>query len=59
MIDGRRLKVNDRVHNGSLLLLGTVDQATQHYVRVVWTGFKRSDIIARSSPLWDLLELVK
>lgn len=57
----RDLKIGDRVHNSSAHLAGVVDLTTTEgsYVRIVWTGSKRSDILARTSPLWHLLELVK
>ncbi len=59
MTDGRKIKVGDRLHNNSEHLHGCVDMVTDHYVRIVWTGAKRSDILSRTSPLWHLLELQK
>jgi hypothetical protein len=59
VIDARKLKVGDKLHNNSEFLHGHVDMVTGegNYVRVVWQGSRRADIIARTSPLWNLLEL--
>jgi hypothetical protein len=65
MIDPSDFSVGDRVRfvtaTGSQWR-ATVDRLTENYVALNW-GLKpfsaRNDIILKTSPLWQLLELVK
>lgn len=70
MIDANALKDGDRVQFSMASVRGAaatrwrarVDQVTEHYVALNW-GFRplttRCDIVLKTSPLWQLLELVE
>lgn len=64
MIDTERLQVDDRVQflsPDATLWRASVQQTTEHYVALSWTKKQtvRFDIVLKTSPLWQLLELVK
>lgn len=63
MIKAALLKTGDRVAARVTVLQanatarGVIEMANKDFVAVQWTNTKLADIIARTSPLWALLEL--
>lgn len=61
MKDGNDIKEFDRVWftdaplGGKASARGIVEMVTERYVRIRWPG--SADVLAKSSPLWHVLEL--
>jgi uncharacterized membrane protein len=56
MIEPRKLKVGDRVRNGTLLK-GTIETIAAGVAVIVWQHTSVSDPIMLSSQFWRFLEL--
>lgn len=65
MLKARLLEVGDRVAvrvtvvQAKATATGVVEMANKDFVAVQWTNSPLADIIARTSPLWAIMELEK